>query len=195
VSNYECNSKDNLIYELHWYVFEVLIGHFGEGEYNKKHISGDKKTMIAVLRFVFDEQWISIMLKFNQSIFLSMIKLLIKSGMKLVVDEFTHSLNRFLEKQRKMKMKEERLKDSVMSMPPPLFEEEDFIDSDDEDGDEVLANPEKRGFRTLRKLWKKLRRKRIRKKKKHILELFRKRSSLNQSHSVQKGGFMKQGEQ
>ena len=78
--------KDSLIYKLYWYVFEVLIGHFGEGEITSKHVLGDRETISAVLRFMFDTQWISILLKFNQKMYLSIIKLLIKSGFKLVID-------------------------------------------------------------------------------------------------------------
>lgn len=36
--SYEVGEKDKLIYELYWYLFEVLLGHFGEGQFNRKHI-------------------------------------------------------------------------------------------------------------------------------------------------------------
>lgn len=177
-SNFKCSKKDKLIYELYWYIFEVLIGHFGEGQYNKKHIQGDKDSMVAVLRFLFDEQWIKTLLKFNQTIFLSMIKFLIKSGIKIVIDQFTYSINRFLEKQRKMKMKDgdPQNQNQGISFSPPLFEEEEYQDSEDEEVTLVTKAPEKAGFLKLRKLWKKLKRKKKRKRKASILENFKRRS-------------------
>lgn len=76
-------------------------------------------------------------------------------------------------------MKDEQTSDKlVFSLPMPLFEEEEHINSDDEDIDDVGDNPEKAGFLQLRKLWKKLKRKRNKKRRKNILDKFIRRTTL-----------------
>ena len=93
-----------------WYIYEVLIEHFGEGKFSKLHITGDKKVMLSVLRFLFDSKWIKILVAYHQIIYLSLLKTLVRSGVQIIISQFQTELQPFLDKQLAIKNRDETSK-------------------------------------------------------------------------------------
>ena len=71
-----------------WYIYEVLIEHFGEGKFSKLHISGDRRAMISALRFLFDLRWMRVLVSSHQILYLCLIKTLVKNGVQIIITQF-----------------------------------------------------------------------------------------------------------
>ena len=152
---------------LSWYIFEVLIGHFGEGKINKLHIAGNRRAICSVLRFLFDSKWMKVLIGSHQIVYLNLLKTLVKSGVGLIIGEFQGELQPFLEKQSAIRFRDAAKSNQPGQLFRPLFQEEES-GPEDAEVSIIKENPEKASFSRLKALWKKIKRARTKTRRNSI---------------------------